>query len=132
MLVGPPGSVQHQSTQFAIAVLGKFRVLDPLVIIHDLTHIGVGRIPKCGARVAVCEASDRVCGPLQGDMKRRSKPGVRRRLEPAFVFAPYARATAWRILSGVKAATQQPWTFALLDFGPRRGSGIEKHCLTRD
>jgi hypothetical protein len=70
-------------------------------------------------------------------MKRRSKPEVRRRLELAFVFAPYAwatvgRVTPWRMLSGVKAVTQQPWTFALLDFGPPRGSGKEKHCLTRN
>ncbi|SPE61375.1 hypothetical protein SBV1_690004 [Verrucomicrobia bacterium] len=35
-----PGSVQHETTQFAIEVLGQFRVPSPLVIVRDLIYIG--------------------------------------------------------------------------------------------
>ena len=35
-----PGSVQHETAQFAIEVLGQFRVPGPLVIVHDLIYIG--------------------------------------------------------------------------------------------
>jgi hypothetical protein len=35
-----PGSVQHETTQFAIEVLGQFRVPGPLVLVHDVIYIG--------------------------------------------------------------------------------------------
>jgi hypothetical protein len=37
---GPTGSVQHETAQFAIEVLGQFRLLRPLVVVHDLIYIG--------------------------------------------------------------------------------------------
>ena len=34
------GSVQHETTQFAIKILSQFRVVGSLVIVHYLIHIG--------------------------------------------------------------------------------------------
>ena len=37
--VGPTGSVQEETTQFAIEVFCEFRVLGPLVMAHNLIYI---------------------------------------------------------------------------------------------
>jgi hypothetical protein len=38
--IRPPGSIEHQMTQFAVEIVGQFRMLGAFVIIHDLFYIG--------------------------------------------------------------------------------------------
>jgi len=57
------GSVQQESTQFAIEVLGQFRLLGPLIIVHDLIHIGTDTPmqdePHDFRRCCMCESMSR-------------------------------------------------------------------------
>ena len=61
--VGPTGSVQEETTQFAIEVFCEFRVLGPLVIAHDLIYIGTDTPmqdePHDLRRCCMCESRSR-------------------------------------------------------------------------
>jgi len=60
---GPAGSLQEETTQFTIKVLCEFGVLRPLVIVHDLIHIGTDTPmqdePHDLRRCCICESRSR-------------------------------------------------------------------------